>query len=208
MSRTLTLSAGSARPTMAPVRREAPTNDGEHHTWPVSGHSAPRPRRDTRAQRRRRQHGCWGHLVAAPLWPKHGLNLGTLLRSCDATGACLAVPPWRWVDEALRRGDTLPPGARPCIHRVGDPVTWLTDEAEAGAAVLGVELLDGALPLGQLMPARQRTIVVLGNEGSGIPVEAIDCLTSAVEIPMIGVGTTLNTAVAGTLVLYRLAGLV
>jgi tRNA G18 (ribose-2'-O)-methylase SpoU len=32
-------------------------------------------------------------------------------------------------------------------------------------------------------------------------------LDSAVEIPMIGCGTTLNVAVAGSLVLYRLAGL-
>jgi tRNA (guanosine-2'-O-)-methyltransferase len=90
---------------------------------------------------------------------------------------------------------------------VGDPVTWLEQEAQAGAVVLGVELLDSAVKLGQLPPARQRTIVVLGNEGSGIPPEAIGCLTDAVEIPMIGVGTTLNVAVAGTLVLYRLAGL-
>ena len=73
--------------------------------------------------------------------------------------------------------------------------------------MLGVELLDGAVSLGQLPAARQRTVVVLGHEGSGIPAEAIDCLTGAVEIPMVGVGTSLNVAVAGTLVLYRLAGL-
>lgn len=196
-----------ARPTMAPVRRQAPQHDREPHVRPVTGHSAPRSRRDVRAQRRRRQHSCWGHLVAAPLWPQHGLNLGTLLRSCDATGACLAVPRWRWVDEALARGDTLPRGARPCVHRVGEPVEWLEEQSRSGAAILGVELLDGATALGQLTPARQRTVVVLGNEGSGIPPEAIDCLTGAVEIPMIGVGASLNVAVAGTLVLYRLAGL-
>jgi tRNA G18 (ribose-2'-O)-methylase SpoU len=173
----------------------------------VTGRYDPRSRTDVRAQRRRRQHSCWGHLIAAPLWPQHGLNLGTLLRSCDATGACLAVPRWPWVDEALRRGDTLPHGARPCIHRVGDPTAWMRQEAHAGAAVLGVELLEGAVTLGRLVPARQRTVVVLGNEGSGIPTEAVDILTGAVEIPMIGVGASLNVAVAGTLVLYRLAGL-
>lgn len=117
------------------------------------------------------------------------------------------MPPWPWVDEALRRGDTLPRGARPCVHRVGQPLAWLQEQAEGGAAVLGVELLDSAVKLGQLEPARRRTIVVLGNEGSGIPPEAIDSLTGAVEIPMIGVGASLNVAVAGTLVLYRLAGL-
>lgn len=172
----------------------------------MTGHD-PRSRADVRTSRRRRQHGCWGHLVAAPLWPQHGLNLGTLLRSCDATGACLAVPGWPWVDEALRRGDTLPRGARPCVHRVRDPLRWLAEQAQDGAEVLGVELADGSVRLGQLAPARRRTVVVLGHEGSGIPPEASELLTSAVEIPMLGVGASLNVAVAGTLVLYRLAGL-
>ena len=51
-----------------------------------------RSRRDLRAQRRPAAHRCWGHLIAAPLWPLHDANLGTLLRTCDAVGACLAVP--------------------------------------------------------------------------------------------------------------------
>jgi tRNA (guanosine-2'-O-)-methyltransferase len=46
---------------------------------------------------------------------------------------------------------------------------------------------------------------VLGHEQSGIPPEAIDLLDVAVEIPMIGTGASLNVAVAGSLVLYRLA---
>jgi len=59
-------------------------------------------------------HQCWDHLIAAPLWPMHGANLGTLLRTCDAVGACLAVPRLPWVPEALARGNTL---RRPaCVH--------------------------------------------------------------------------------------------
>jgi tRNA G18 (ribose-2'-O)-methylase SpoU len=50
-------------------------------------------------------------------------------------------------------------------------------------------------------------VVVLGHERTGIPPEAVDLLDLAVEIPMVGTGTTLNVAVAGSLVLYRLAGL-
>ena len=37
----------------------------------------------------------------------YGLNLGTLLRTCDAVGACLAVPRLPWVPDALARGNTL-----------------------------------------------------------------------------------------------------
>jgi tRNA (guanosine-2'-O-)-methyltransferase len=66
-----------------------------------------RTRRELARQRRRRRHQCWDHLIAAPLWPLHGANLGTLLRTCDAVGACLAVPRLPWVPEALARGNTL-----------------------------------------------------------------------------------------------------
>jgi len=58
-----------------------------------------------------------------------------------------------------------------------------------------------------LPAARRRTVAVLGNEGYGIPPEALDHLDLAVEIPMLGSGASLNVAVAGSLVLYKLAGL-
>ncbi|RSN13212.1 RNA methyltransferase [Streptomyces sp. WAC 05977] len=158
-----------------------------------------------RAARRRKAHSCWGHLVAAPLWPLHGANLGTLLRTCDAVGACLAVPRFPWVPEALRRGNTL---RRPaCVHWVHDPPGWLAREKAAGTAIVGVELADEAVRLADLAPARGRTIAVLGHEQQGIPPDALDLLDTVVEIPMVGTGASLNVAVAGSLVLYKLAGL-
>ncbi|WP_239163484.1 TrmH family RNA methyltransferase [Paractinoplanes rishiriensis] len=164
-----------------------------------------RTAREIRSARRPRGHRCWGHLVAAPLWPMHDANLGTLLRTCDAVGACLAAPSLRWVDEALARGDTL---RKPtCVHRIGDPLRWLAAERAAGACILGVELADEAVRLADLPVARRRTVMVLGHEASGIPPEALDLLDGAVEIPMIGTGMSLNVAVAGSLVLYKLAGL-
>ena len=163
-----------------------------------------RTRRELRASRRR-QHSCWDHLLAAPLWPLHGANLGTLVRTCDAVGACLAVPPHSWVPDAIAKGNTL---RRPaCVHWVGDPLGWLARERAAGARVVGVELAEGATRLADLPAARCRTIAVLGHEQHGIPPEALDLLDEAVEIPMVGTGSSLNVAVAGSLVLYKLAGL-
>jgi len=135
----------------------------------------------------------------------HGANLGTLLRTCDAVGACLAVPRLPWVPEALSRGNTL---RRPaCVHWTGrDPVQWLDDQRRAGSRVVGVELADEAIRLADLPAARTRTIAVLGHEQAGIPPEALHLIDVAVEIPMIGTGASLNVAVAGSLVLYRLAG--
>jgi tRNA (guanosine-2'-O-)-methyltransferase len=135
----------------------------------------------------------------------HDANLGTLLRTCDAVGACLAVPSLPWVPEALARGNTL---RRPaCVHWTGpDACLWLAGQRSAGTRIVGVELADEAVRLADLPAARERTIAVLGHERTGIPPEAIDLLDLAVEIPMIGAGTSLNVAVAGSLVLYRLAG--
>lgn len=163
-------------------------------------------RKDLRGERRGRAHSCWDHLVAAPLWPMHGLNLGTLLRTCDAVGACLAVPRLPWVPEALARGNTL---RRPvCVHYTGDQISWLAAQRAAGSAIVGAELADEAVRLADLSPARRRTVLVLGHEQRGIPPEALELLDVAVEIPMVGHGASLNVAVAGSLVLYRLAGLV
>jgi tRNA (guanosine-2'-O-)-methyltransferase len=135
----------------------------------------------------------------------HGANLGTLLRTCDAVGACMAVPRLPWVPEALARGNTL--RHRPCLHWTGrDVIGWLAAQREAGTQVVGVELADEAVRLADLPAAPCRTIAVLGHEQTGIPAEATELLDITVEIPMIGTGASLNVAVAGSLVLYRLAG--
>lgn len=171
--------------------------------------SAPRirSRSEIRHQRRRKSHSCWNDLIAAPLWPQHGVNLGTLLRTCDAVGACLAVPRLPRVPEALERGNTL--RGRSCLHWIGgDVIHWLDQQRAGGSRIVGVELTDESIRLADLPVARERTIMVLGNEGSGIPPEALEHVQIAVEIPMLGTGDSLNVAVAGSLVLYRLAGLI
>lgn len=56
-------------------------------------------------------------------------------------------------------------------------------------------------------PARQRTVVLPGHEQAAVPVEGRARADWAVEIPMVGTGASLNVAIAGSLVLHRLAGL-
>src|SRR5215471_9265081 len=114
-----------------------------------------RTRAELRAQRRHRPHRCWDHLLAAPLWPKHGVNLGTLLRTCDAVGACLVVPRRPWIEEALARGNTLRKPS--CVHRVNHPLDWLARQRAGGADIVAVELAEGAVRLGDLPTARRRT---------------------------------------------------
>jgi tRNA (guanosine-2'-O-)-methyltransferase len=162
--------------------------------------------RDLRKARRIRQHGCWDHLVVAPLWVAFQANLGTLLRTCDAVGACMAVPDTDHYREALDHGDTLV--RRPCIHWVRrSRDRWVAEQRDKGWRLVAVELAEDATPLPRLEPARQRTMVLLGHERHGLPADLVESADECVEIPMVGRGASLNVAVAGSLVLYRLAGL-
>jgi tRNA (guanosine-2'-O-)-methyltransferase len=162
--------------------------------------------RDIRRARRSRRHSCWDHLVVAPLWVAYKANLGTLLRTCDAVGACIAVPDTEHYRLALAQGDTL--SRRPCIHwvRTGKH-RWVELQRREGWRILAVELAEGAIALPRLEPANSRTVVLLGHEHEGVPNDLVDSADDCVEIPMIGQGASLNVAVAGSLVLYRLAGL-
>src|SRR3954451_3167878 len=115
--------------------------------------------RDLRAQRRPRRHSCWDHLIVAPLWVAYDANLGTLLRTCDAIGACLAVPRTRHYRAALDIGDTLR-GRRPCIHWVTPTKEgWIEAQRQAGKRIVAVELADDAPSLPRLEPARDSTVL-------------------------------------------------
>jgi tRNA (guanosine-2'-O-)-methyltransferase len=76
-------------------------------------------------ERRRAPIPCSNHLIVAPLWVAYGANLGTLLRSCDAVGACMAIPETDHYRQALKKGDTL--SARPCLHWVDSKTVGLID---------------------------------------------------------------------------------
>src|SRR4051812_38715172 len=101
-------------------------------------------RTDLREQRRRRQHGCWDQLIVAPLWVAYEVNLGTLLRTCDAVGACMAVPSTDHYHQALDRGDTLL--RRPHVHWVRrSKLRWVREQTETRRGVAG-EVPEGATP--------------------------------------------------------------
>jgi tRNA (guanosine-2'-O-)-methyltransferase len=163
--------------------------------------------RNLRSQRRKRPHGCWDHLVIAPLWVAYDANLGTLLRTCDAIGACLAAPRTKHYQDALRVGDTLR-RQRPCIHWVApSKEQWIAEQRHMGKRIVAGELADDAIALPRLAPAVRPTVLLLGHEHNGVPDEILKDVDECVEIPMVGIGSSLNVAVAGSLVAYRLAGL-
>ena len=119
-------------------------------------------RSDQYAERRRVPIPCTNHLIVAPLWVAFGANLGTLLRSCDAVGACMAVPETDYYRQALKKGDTL--SARPCLHWVESKIGWVDRQQAQGAHVIGVELHEDSISLRQVRQATRRSIVLLGHE--------------------------------------------
>jgi tRNA (guanosine-2'-O-)-methyltransferase len=120
-------------------------------------------------------------------------------------GACMAVPETDHYRQALKKGDTL--AARPCLHWVRSKIDWIDLQQRQGARIIGVELDEDSISLAQVRQAVTRSVVLLGHEHSGLPPEVWPYLDQTVEIPMMGVGQSLNVAVAGSLVLYKLAGL-
>jgi len=159
---------------------------------------------EIRLERKHYPHVCNGGIQLAPLWPRTGENLGTLTRTADAVGACMVVPLEGNAAQAMRRGNTIGID-KVCTHWIHDPILWLADQ---NTRIIGVELAHDAKPLAELLPANHRAVVVLGHENGGIPDEAWPYLTEVVEIPMFGVGNSLNVAVAGSLVAYKLAKMV
>jgi tRNA (guanosine-2'-O-)-methyltransferase len=144
----------------------------------------------------------------APLWVAFQANLGTLLRTCDAVGAWMAVPDTTHYRQALARSDTLGAGRHPCIHWVRtSKERWVEQRRADGWRIVAVELAEGAIALPRLEPARERTAVLLGHEWHGVPEELVDAADACIEIPMVGRGASLNVAVARSLVLYWLAGM-
>ncbi|MEO3892651.1 hypothetical protein [Nonomuraea sp. B5E05] len=77
----------------------------------------------------------------------HNADLGTLLRICDAVGACLAVPRLPWMPEALAKGNTLHQGA--CVHWVRPLDRPARREESARGASLNVAVA-GSLVLYEL----------------------------------------------------------
>jgi tRNA (guanosine-2'-O-)-methyltransferase len=84
-------------------------------------------------------------------------------------------------------------------------LSWIREERET-SRIVADEVAEDATLLTRLAAARTRTVVLLGQH-DGVPAEKWDLIDEVVEIPMVGQGSSLNVAVAGSLVLYRLAGL-
>ena len=82
-----------------------------------------------------------------------------------------------------------------------DALLWLRD---SGYQILALELTTASLPMAEL-ELRAPLALVVGNEVTGVSVEALALCDAAVEIPMDGLKESLNVSVAFGVAAYGLA---
>jgi TrmH family RNA methyltransferase len=156
----------------------------------------------------------WAHLVgqrrkAAPLvLVLAGLqdpgNLGTILRSAEAFGASgvLSLPGTvsAWNPKAVRasagsvfRVPLLPVSEDECFTRL----------RKAGVRILSTAVRGAEH--GELVDLAAAVALIIGNEGSGVPLALAARADGAITIPCPGAVESLNAAVAASVLLYEAA---
>ncbi len=130
-------------------------------------------------------------------------NLGTLIRSCEASGATGLI--------ALE-GTADPYNAKVVRSTAGAlltlPVLRLkTEEFLAAAKKHKIRIAASAADEGQSFRtfdwSRRPIAICIGSEGSGLPIEIEAANPERVTIPMRGGSESLNAAVAGSLLLFE-----
>jgi TrmH family RNA methyltransferase len=149
-----------------------------------------------------------GLLAAVMDRPTNPGNLGTLIRSCDAFGLAGLVVTGHGVDVydpatiTSSRGSLF---ALPVVQAAShaDVLAWIG----SARAALGRCDLVGADEQGTADIASHDfsapTVLVLGNETHGLSRAYRDACDVLVRIPMTGSASSLNVAVAGSIVLYE-----
>jgi tRNA G18 (ribose-2'-O)-methylase SpoU len=79
---------------------------------------------------------------------------------------------------------------------------YLERKRAQGYSVIGLEQTAHSRPLDQFSFPR-RTVLVLGREKEGIPVDIIHALDGCVEIPQLGVVRSLNVHVSGAIAVWE-----
>jgi tRNA G18 (ribose-2'-O)-methylase SpoU len=135
-------------------------------------------------------------------------NLGTLLRSCDAFGANGAIMTGHGVDlydPAVIRASVGSFFTVPCVslpsHR--EVAAWVDDVRREYPTLSVVGTSARATTALRELTWSDEVVLVIGNETSGLSHAYREMCDVVVGIPMRGTATSLNAAVATSIVLYE-----
>lgn len=132
-------------------------------------------------------------------------NLSAIVRSCDAVGV-LDLYYSSKGDKTLKIHKTITQGAHRWVrqHRVNDvdKIEFLRQQQRDGYQVIASSLT-GTSVSPEKIDYTLPTIIVMGNEQSGVSPEVVELANSCVMIPMFGMVQSLNVSVATALLLYE-----
>lgn len=131
-------------------------------------------------------------------------NLGAIIRSAVAFGFskiflssdCVEVTNPKTVRAAM--GGVFSVG----FYTVSDFATFIKSAQDVGRRVLAAELRAGAIPLSEI-GLRTDDVIVIGNEGQGIPTDVSALCDASVYVPISPASESLNAAVAASLFLWE-----
>ena len=79
---------------------------------------------------------------------------------------------------------------------------WLGKQKGEGYVIVGVEQTSSSISIADLrFPLK--TVLLLGREKEGIPVEFLQCVDICVEIPQLGIIRSLNVHVSGAISIWE-----
>ena len=135
--------------------------------------------------------------------PRDPGNVGTLIRSAEASGAAGVVLAGSAVDptnpKVLRA--TAGAGLRLPVVVTPDTKMALHSLAATGRRLLATVLDDHAQPYDQI--DLTTAVVMLGNETHGLPPEVVARAGTSITIPLVGPTESLNVGVAGSIIAFE-----
>ena len=81
-------------------------------------------------------------------------------------------------------------------------LNWLRTQKEQGYTIVGLEQTSSSIPLSDVS-FPERTVLLLGKEKEGIPVQFLQVVDVCVEIPQLGVIRSLNVHVTGAVAIWE-----
>ncbi|KAM7494028.1 hypothetical protein LguiB_028637 [Lonicera macranthoides] len=132
-------------------------------------------------------------------------NLAGLARTCEVFKAsALAIADKNVLHD--KQFQLISVTAEKWVPIVEVPVSsvkiFLEEKKREGFSIMGLEQTANSIPLDQYTFPK-KTVLVLGREKEGIPVELIHMLDACIEIPQLGVVRSLNVHVSGAIALWE-----
>lgn len=80
---------------------------------------------------------------------------------------------------------------------------WLLDQQSKGYFIFGLEQTASSVSLEKFEFPNRPTILLLGKEKEGIPVELLQAVDQCIEIPQLGIIRSLNVHVSGAIAIWE-----